>query len=439
MRLLLAVSGGIDSMYMAEKALEGGLFAVCGPCEEFAVAHCNFCLRGEESLGDEEFVRNWCREKGVAFFCRRFGTAEYASVKKISIEMAARELRYGWFEELCREKGFDATVLAHNANDNAETLLLNMLRGCGSRGMKGMSSDSGAFPQRLLRPMLSLSREEIRCYMEQKGLKWREDSSNSTNLYKRNCIRHKVLPVFKELNPSCLQTLASDMKHIAEVHGIAEDFYQKKRNIFRMSDSALWSCNIEELLSVPHWKYLLFRELEQYGFGPASIDGLAELLESGRTVSGKEFNSPQGFRLDIGRGSLHLSENSSPKSAPQLIEIEGAGEYEVAGRRFKISIGPCPESFVPPQGSLYFALDFPFVLRNWKDGDWMQPLGLRGRKKISDLFVDLKIPAFEKDKAVVLARNAEESEVLALLPLRISEKVKIKKSQTAKVLTISEL
>lgn len=444
MKLLLAVSGGIDSMYLAEKALEGSLFAFCGQDYSFSIAHCNFCLRGEESQADEDFVRRWCEDRGIEFFSTRFDTPGYAQKNKISIEMAARELRYSWFGKLCRERSFDATVLAHNANDNAETLLLNMLRGCGSCGMQGMSADSGVFPNRRLRPLLSISREQIQSYMLQKGLKWREDSSNALDVYKRNTLRHKVLPVFKELNPSYLQTLSSDMGNIAMVHAIAEDYYAGKRHLFRADpdNEHIWSCSIKELLADPHWKYLLFRELEQYGFNSASIDSIAGLLKAKRTTSGKEFKSCGPYRLDTGRGMLYLSRIEDCGQESSIVVVDKEGEYSIAGRRFRIALEPCPQSFVPAEGCLYFsadALDFPFVLRGWRQGDWMQPLGMKGRKKISDLFVDLKIPSFEKDRAVLLAKDRQQSEVLALLPLRINEKVKIKKSQTVKVLTICEI
>ena len=211
--LLVAVSGGVDSMCLAEKVrLEGG---------PFAIAHCNFGLRGEASDGDEAFVRAWAAVAGVPCHVRRFDTAGYAGAEGISIEMAARRLRYRWFGELCREFGYDAVAVAHNANDNAETLLLNLLRGTGVRGLLGMKAD-GFLPDPdyadipLRRPLLGLTREEIEAYAAAHGLSWREDATNAQSEYKRNKIRNLVFPVFREINPRFVQTLNRDMQRFAE-------------------------------------------------------------------------------------------------------------------------------------------------------------------------------------------------------------------------------
>ncbi len=210
--LLLAVSGGIDSMCLAEKArLEGG---------PFAIAHCNFGLRGKESDGDEEFVCNWARSHGIPCHVRRFETRSYAASKGISVEMAARRLRYHWFGELCRKQGYEGVAVAHNANDNAETLLLNLLRGTGLRGLIGMKArgfipdpDFSDIP--LLRPLLGMTRQEIEEFAALHSLPWREDATNAHNDFKRNKIRNLVFPVFREINPSFIQTLNRDMERIA--------------------------------------------------------------------------------------------------------------------------------------------------------------------------------------------------------------------------------
>ena len=207
--LLVAVSGGIDSMCLMEKVRQGG--------EPFAVAHCNFGLRGAESDGDEAMVRSRAAEIGVTCHVKRFGTASYAAENKISIEMAARRLRYHWFGELCREHGYTAVAVAHNANDNAETLMLNLLRGTGIKGLMGMKA-SGFIPDPefadipLLRPLLDMTREEIHYFALENGLEWREDHTNAQNEYKRNKIRNLVFPVFKEINPSFVETLNDDVK-----------------------------------------------------------------------------------------------------------------------------------------------------------------------------------------------------------------------------------
>ena len=211
--LLVAVSGGIDSMCLAEKVrLEGG---------PFAIAHCNFSLRGKESDADEDFVRSWADGHGISIHVKRFDTQAFASKEGISVEMAARRLRYHWFGQLCREHGYSGVAVAHNANDNAETLLLNLLRGTGLKGITGMKAsafipdpDFGDIP--LLRPLLGMTREEIEAFAAEHGLSWREDSTNALNDYKRNKIRNLVFPVFREINPSFIQTLNRDMERFAD-------------------------------------------------------------------------------------------------------------------------------------------------------------------------------------------------------------------------------
>ena len=218
--LLVAVSGGIDSMCLCEKVrLEGG---------PFAIAHCNFGLRGEESDGDEAFVRSWADQHGIPLHVKRFDTKAYAAENGISVEMAARRLRYHWFGELCREHGYEAVAVAHNANDNAETLILNLLRGTGLKGLTGMKAD-GHIPDPafsdipLRRPLLQMTRADIEAFAAEHTLTWREDSTNASCDFKRNKIRNQVFPVFAEINPSFIQTLNRDMERFADETGFEHE------------------------------------------------------------------------------------------------------------------------------------------------------------------------------------------------------------------------
>lgn len=284
MKILLAVSGGIDSMYMAER------YSRTAKPSDLAVAHCNFRLRGEDSDGDEAFVREWCTRKGIRMFSVSFETEKYAGDSGISIEMAARDLRYAWFARLCREHGFDAVAVAHNANDNAETMILNLLRGTGGRGLQGMKKEGivpGAADVRLLRPILDISRERIRRYMEAEGLCWREDRTNAENVYKRNKIRNEIFPLFAEINPSFLKALGRDMVHLAQEHEIAERYY-KSLSLPSLEEGI----NIRTLMAQDSWEWLLFRLCEPYNLSEETFGKLVALLKSGRTVSGKSFESP---------------------------------------------------------------------------------------------------------------------------------------------------
>ena len=292
-------------MYMAYKAIEQS--------QSFAVAHCNFGLRGEESDGDEAFVRSWCEKQGKLLHVRRFDTAGYASERGISIEMAARELRYGWFASLCAEYGYDELHVAHNANDNAETLILNLLRGTGSRGLRGMSA-SREFTEgvKIIRPLLGTTRAEIVDWMNGHGCTWREDSTNAESEYKRNRIRNDIFPLFEKINPSFLQTLGRDMEHFAQVDDIAEDYYRDalREILTSVPDAVFPSLSIPALLKLKHWEYVLWRVLEPYGLSKETFEKLLQLLQSGRTISGKVFQSPTHL-VSIRKKTLTVSEREA--------------------------------------------------------------------------------------------------------------------------------
>ena len=295
-KILLAVSGGIDSMYLANRAPE--LF----PGARFAVAHCNFQLRGAESDGDEAFVRDWCAAHGLSCFVERFDTRAYAASRGISLEMAARELRYDWFARLCRTEGFEAVAVAHNADDSAETLILNLLRGTGTRGLRGMGERAG-----ILRPLLGLSRTEIRAWMEERGAAWREDSTNTDCALKRNRIRHEVFPAFEKINPSYLRTLGEDMRRIARVDDIAEAWFRSVEQGLTTPGGAI---RLDALLALEHWEYALWRLVEDASLSGPTFEKLVALLQRYReeprgtvTVGGKTFEG-NGCRLRIRDGLL---------------------------------------------------------------------------------------------------------------------------------------
>jgi len=315
--ILLAVSGGADSMFLMHRAPR--LF----PGASFAVAHCNFRLRGEESDGDERFVRAACRDKGLPCLVRCFDTAAHASANGISIEMAARELRYRWFAELCRGTapelagtgidGFEAVAVAHNAGDNAETLLLNLIRGCGLRGLCAMSGESrvpedGDVP--LLRPLLEIERDEITAWLQREGYSWREDSSNAVNDCRRNTLRNEVFPLLRELNPAVIRTLTQDIRHFSEGNAIAEDYWEAFSE--QIPHHGTEGIDVDFLLGFRHWKYLLWHYLEPYGFSAPTLEKLTALLSKFRdeprgtvTLGGKTFESPR-WTLTIHRGKLKL-------------------------------------------------------------------------------------------------------------------------------------
>ena len=545
---LLAVSGGIDSICLAS------LFMNSSSGRRFAVAHCNFHLRGEDSDSDEALVADWCGRNGVRYHKADFDTEQYASSHNVSIEMAARELRYDWFASLCRENGYYGVAVAHNANDNAETLILNLLRGTGLRGITGMQVEtvvpvtrvelSGV---RLLRPMLSFSRKQIEEYVAANSLEYHDDRTNAETVYKRNRIRHLVFPVFESLNPSFLTTFAREMNAFSEVQEIADDYFLSVRESVcePAGKDELLRVNAVRLCHLKHYKYVLYRLLEAYGFRDRLLEPVVRLLESGKTFSGKVFEAPgyelitageclivrksarvlpespviseladahgdranlqgdlrggvtvgtpvgvqvgkrgsvmvgkwggtqNGAQVDkqggtpggaqvdkqggeslpvasenhglgecfglagrdsasitssfvgsglsysglAGRGSARRLRGTLMTSGPVINENEACsvvrttGEYVFDDFRVNVSVS---EAGVDPvadakslarEGIAAFsseALTLPFLLRGWQNGDWMRPVGLNGKKKLSDIFTGLRLSIEEKSRALVI-------------------------------------
>ena len=553
---LLAVSGGIDSICLAS------LFLNSSAGRRFAVAHCNFHLRGEDSDSDEALVAAWCGRNGVRYHKADFDTEQYASSHSVSIEMAARELRYDWFASLCRDNGYYGVAVAHNANDNAETLILNLLRGTGLRGITGMQLEtvvpvtrdelSGV---RLLRPMLSFSRKQIEEYVAANSLEYHDDRTNAETVYKRNRIRHLVFPVFESLNPSFLTTFAREMNAFSEVQEIADDYFLSVRESVcePAGKDELLRVNAVRLCHLKHYKYVLYRLLEVYGFRDRLLEPVVRLLESGKTFSGKVFEAP-GYELitageclivrkaarvlpespviseladahgdrtnlqgdlrsgvtvgtPVGvqggkRGSVLVGkwvgtrncaqvdkqggtpggaqvDKQGGESSPVASENHGLGEsFGLAGRgsasitssfvgsglpfsglagrgsarrsrgmlttggtvineneacsvvrttgeyvfddfRVNVSVSEAGADPVADAKSLARegiaafsseALTLPFLLRGWQNGDWMRPVGLNGKKKLSDIFIGLRLSIEEKSRALVIVLPDSASE-----------------------------
>lgn len=563
---LLAVSGGIDSICLAS------LFLNSSSGRRFAVAHCNFHLRGEDSDSDEALVAAWCGRNGVRYHKADFDTEQYASSHNVSIEMAARELRYDWFASLCRDNGYYGVAVAHNANDNAETLILNLLRGTGLRGITGMQVEtvvpvtrdelSGV---RLLRPMLSFSRKQIEEYVAANSLEYHDDRTNAETVYKRNRIRHLVFPVFESLNPSFLTTFAREMNAFSEVQEIADDYFISVRESVcePAGKDELLRVNALRLSHLKHYKYVLYRLLEVYGFRDRLLEPVVRLLESGKTFSGKVFEAPgyelitageclivrktarvvpespviceladvhgdranlqgdlrgdlrggtrggvtvgtpvgvqggkrgsvmvgkwrgtqNGAQVDeqggtpggaqvdkqggesspvasenhglgecfglagrgsasitssfvgsglscsglVGRGSARRSRGMLMTGGPVINENEACsvvrttGEYVFDDFRVNVSVSEAGADPVADAKSLARegiaafsseALTLPFLLRGWQNGDWMRPVGLNGKKKLSDIFTGLRLSIEEKSRAlvIVLPGSAGEGE-----------------------------
>ena len=372
--VLVAVSGGRDSMVLAEKVRSEG-----GP---FAIAHCNFRLRGADSDADEALVRKWAERCGVPCHVKAFDTEAVAAAEGISIEMAARKLRYRWFGELCREHGYEAVLTAHHAGDNSETFFLNLLRGTGIKGLTGMKAESflpdpefADIPLR--RPLLGLTRADIDRLAAQWQVPYRDDRTNAENTVKRNKLRNEVFPVLREINPSFEKTLAEDMERLSMVSAIAEDYYRENASLLwdgKRIDTAL-------LQTFPHWEYLLYRILEEDGLSAPLIAQATDLVRSG--ASGKRVGP---FVSAAGR----------------LVREESAGVPEITVTEEAWEPGRSP---VMPEGVLAVDADKvhgELVADRWVAGDWIRPLGMRGRRKLQDWFKDRHYSLVDKQQAVIV-------------------------------------
>lgn len=409
--ILLAVSGGMDSVVMAELFHRAGF--------RFAIAHCNFRLRGKESDGDELFVKELAKKYSVKFFSARFQTEREAVTKKISIQMAARDLRYEWFKSIAAEKGYKYVATAHHLNDSIETVFINMLRGTGIEGITGIEAKNKS----VIRPLLFASREEIEKFAKANKINYREDSSNQSDDYLRNKIRHHVIPVFKSLNPKFEESMAANLSHFAfaaklfgiEIKSIGSKLLTKEKNIFSISLKALKAMEDAE--------QVLFELMRPFGFNAVQC---AEMLQEGAsTASGKVFLSGN-YRLVRDRNKL-LIEKASVKNHQ---EIKISKKHKTISTPFfdlHTSLVARKEALrIPSDNSKQWIdadkLTFPLLLRKWKTGDYFFPLGMRHRKKLSDFLIDNKVSLPEKENIHVLTSG---NEIVCILGHRIDDRFKI--------------
>ena len=412
-RVLAAVSGGIDSMTMAR------LFQDSALRPDWAVAHFNFHLRGEESDGDEVFVRDWCRENGVPFFREEADTETYAREHGLSIEMAARELRYAWFAELCREEGFAFLAVAHNLDDNAETLLLHLLRGTGLRGLSGIRESAplpGAEGVRIIRPLLDFTRQEIEAYAVRAGVEFRVDATNADVSFARNRIRNRVFPELAAVNPSFLQTFRREMRHFGQAGRLLDEVFAAGRPALCREQDGVLHIDIPALLAKAEPGWWLWRLLERFGFNMAQLEQIEASLNA---QSGKEFLSPT-HRLVKDRGELRVY--------PLTVTLDDlSARLDV--RTFAVTPGFDPKQ--KPEDVLFIDADrvqLPLSARPPKPGDRFRPFGMHGGSRLlSDFFTDLKLDVEQKRRAVVVTttdKNGDEV-IVAILGRRIDDRFKV--------------
>lgn len=412
-KLLIACSGGLDSVVLTNlmKSLNF----------EIALAHCNFSLRGKESDGDEMFVIGLAKNLGISVFAETFDTKKFAEEHKISTQMAARDLRYTWFAEILKDFKFDYLLTAHHLDDDLETFFINLSRGTGLNGLIGIPKKNN----KIIRPLLNFSREEISQYAEENSLKWREDSSNQKTDYLRNKLRLEVLPQFKMANESVLKNFQKTQQNLQASQDIIEDYMVLVYNLIVSEATDSYKINIQKLKELPHTDALLYELLN--GFGFTEWEDVSNLLEA---QTGKQVFS-KTHRLLKNREELLLTEIDSETINDKFLVSE-----EGINSPIKLKIEPSKYIGETEKNLIYvdFAkLNFPLKLRKWKDGDSFQPFGMKGKKKLSKFFKDEKIALNEKEKIWLLL---SDEKIVWVIGYRMDDRFKVTEN-TKKIMKIT--
>lgn len=420
-RVLLTVSGGIDSMVMCELFHQSGI--------QFGIAHCNFCLRGKESDGDELFVRGMAKRLQVPVYVKKFKTSLYADQKGISIQMAARDLRYLWFKQLASEQGYTKIAIAHNLNDQAETFFINLLRGTGIAGLRAMKPYHEGF----IRPLLLFSREEIEIFVAENGFTFREDSSNASDKYMRNRIRHHLLPLLKEFQPALYPIFSENLERLADTETVYLNEIERQRQEIVYVSGNRHLINIEKLKLLNPVQTYLFEFIKPFGFNETAVNQIISVLSD---IPGKVFLSVT-HRLIKDRESLiiePLSENKAD-SMEVLIEEHSTNletpfnlEFTVLNRQEFTTFDPTPLIAWLDKDKLRF----PLTLRTMQIGDRFRPLGMKGFRKLSDFLTDLKIPLPDKQITRVITSG---SDIVWVVGHRIDDRYKVT-SETKEIFKI---
>lgn len=388
-KILIAVSGGLDSVVLTHLCSKLNL--------NIALAHCNFNLRGNESDTDEAFVLELAKTLDIEVFIQHFNTEAYAKAEKSSIQMAARTLRYNWFFDLARQLQFDYILTAHHADDNLETVLINLTRGTGIEGLTGIPERN----ENIVRPLLKFSRESLEYYAKSKNITWREDSSNASTKYLRNKLRHDVIPILKEINPTLLKNVETTLDNLKDTKAIVQESVSavlKRAIIQRDSEAVIYK--IQEFKNLKQPKAYLFEVFKIYGFTDWNV--LENLLHA---QSGKQIMSNTHTLLK-NRETLVLTENTTVTAFKEITIEKPSKSIEIANGL--LSIEHVEKLEKNTKSTIYLdqkLLNFPLKVRQWEKGDYFYPLGMTGKKKLSKFFKDEKLSLRAKEKCLVLTSN----------------------------------
>jgi tRNA(Ile)-lysidine synthase len=409
-RILLAVSGGIDSMVLLYLFSEAGY--------KPGIAHCNFHLRNIESDEDEKFVRSVAENMDTAYHPQDFDTEQYAGKSGISIQMAARNLRYSWFEEIRKSHGYNSIATAHNQDDVLETFFINLSRGTGIRGLTGIPVRSG----KIIRPLLFASRESIVDYATEHHIPFREDSSNTSGKYLRNRVRHQLIPMLEEENPSFRMALMDTIRKLSETEKLYEqELVQLKRRLMRREGDSI-RISIRELSALDAKQSILFEILSDYNFSSPALEDIIHALGG---PSGKQFLSAT-HRIVKDREDLIIMPLNKEEKRKFYLERETGRITEPVDLEWMVV--DHTESFHISSDRKIACLDlqklhFPLILRHWQSGDYFKPLGMQGMKKISDYLIDRKVSLPDKERIWLLTSG---NEIAWVIGQRLDDRFKVR-------------
>ncbi len=408
-KLLLAVSGGIDSMVLVYlfKQLQF----------DFAVAHCNFQLRGNESKCDEDFVESICDSLSITLFVQKFDTKQFAADYKLSIQLAARKLRYDWFYQLLEKDNFDYLLTAHHLDDSLETFLINFSRGTGLDGLTGIPNQN----DKIIRPLLVFSRNEIESFAKENAIQWREDSSNASDKYLRNKLRHDIVPVLKELNPNLLTSFQKTIENLKQSQSLVEDTSKLVYKMVVEESETLLKINLKELLKLPNYTAYLFQWLKQFEFTAWN-----DIYDLAYAQSGKQVLSENYILLKDRDSLLLYAKGNSANEEVYFINKESKGV------KIPLNMSICNVSDISNANSNCIFVDedklhFPLMIRKWEEGDYFYPLGMQGKKKLSKYFKDEKLSLVDKTNQWLLC---SDNQIVWVIGMRQDERFKLETNTT---------
>jgi tRNA(Ile)-lysidine synthase len=419
-RILIALSGGVDSVVLSH--------LMCRANYKISLAHCNFHLRDEESNRDEAFVRSWAKENNIPLFVKEFDTYQYMKENKLSLEMAARDLRYNWFNSLLESEGFTCLCTAHHLDDSIETFFINLLRGTGIAGLHGIKVKN----DKIVRPLLFATREEILSYAKQNNISYVEDSTNSETKFTRNKIRHNLFPVLREINPNFEFALKKDIEYLNDTEFIFRREIEKTKKEIIETEQEVIKINISKLKQLNPMKIYLYEILSEYGFNETNINDILSCLDE---ISGKQFFS-KTHRLVKDRHYIFIDVIKN-NTTNDFFLIDNCQSSLIHPLKMQIELLRDLKFINISKDKNIAMLDadllkFPLILRKWRQGDSFVPFGMKKEKKLSDYFTSNKYSLLDKENQWILC---SEEKIVWLIAERIDDRFRIS-NKTKNILKI---